>query len=793
MRILPSGHAMPFRRPVSRASGSAGLPPANTEPTREQVRQRMAQGAAGALLTGAVGAGIGLATAWLGVPPVVGGALGATLGAVAGAWGGYTWPSPVYDARARGRELKNLLDGEVGVLIHRVDRSLLTAREWLGEKRSPPLGDRDMQGIQSTGREPRLYDGYDSSRDIFAIYSREGGPDEPYAFQVEMAHLRPAAEHGKLDTCLLVDWGPATAASALPFGLEGAAAPYRLAVQVDDNYSAVVQDAQGNAVGKPSGVEHSSVFSRVGFQLDKKLLRDLGWKDGEPLRLEALTAVDGPGPVTGRLASSRNLAQDRAGLFRWEGKLVYYAVTDRFFNGDRSNDAGTDLKNPEAFHGGDWQGVIDKLDYLQSLNVDCVWISCPYLNQRGFFGKDGFHGYWPKDFRLPEPGFGDQARLKELCDKAHQRGMRVMLDVVINHTGYDHPWVTDPRYRDYFHQNGKILGLGQWSMENGQLAGLPDLAQENPAVADYLVDAHKDWIARSGLDALRIDAVRHVPEGFLRRFDHEMGQGKPAFLSMGEAFWQDANFVSGYQNRALDSLFDFPVAYKIRNVFAGDEQRTEEERLRLADEVDRFNDQEADRLRAHAGLESARNLSAGFRADRYYDNPKKLGTLIDNHDMIRFMSDCGGDLRKLEIATAFLFAARGTPHVYYGTEVGMTGIGPENRADMAWGQNPQVTQRFRELSAARRSSTALQYGHQQELLATRWTYAFSRMRPDEEVVCVFNNADQPEELSFKLHRESCVPDGTVLKDMVGSLTARVDNRQVTVTLPAKGYAFLQWR
>lgn len=769
-------------RPRAASSTPPPAPIPNTEPSPDQVSLRRTRGAIGVTLGAGVGAALGLSTAALGVPPAIGGTAGAALGALVGGYGGYNWPAPIHDLKALSREAGNRFTSRWNAFLHRVDQAVL-------QERPTPLGGEHLLAARSPGRQERLYDGYDSSRSLAALYAREGAADQSYQVQAEVAYLRAGAEHGNLDTTVLVDWGPPAGQRALPFGWQGEGS-YKLAVKIDTNHSLQACDGQDGPLESAGQAEHSSVFSRVNLDLDKKVLRELGWQDGQPLRLEALTAKDGETRVHSRLSSEGGRDQ----VFRWEGKLVYYAVTDRFQNGDKTNDQGVVAGDPERFHGGDWQGLIDKLDYLQSLNVDCLWVSCPYENQRDFFGKDGFHGYWPRDFRAPEPNFGDKAKLKELCDKAREKNIKVMLDVVVNHTAYDHEWVNDPSKRDWFHQNGKIGGPGQWKAENGSLAGLPDLEQAHPEVAEELLSAHKEWLQETGLSAFRMDAVRHVPEEYLRRFDQEMRSVNPDFFAVGEAYWQDPNFVAGYQNRTMDSMFDFPLAYRIRYVFSGDEERTLKDRLEDFKTVKSHANQEALRLLTHPGMESMEHLSKAFDSDLYYDNPNKLGTMLDNHDMIRFMSDCKGDLGKLEMATAFLMAARGTPHVYYGTEVGMTGVGPANRNDMAWGQNPQWTRRFAELTGARRSSEALQFGHQVELLASRHTYALSRMRADEEVVCVFNNhQSESRELSFKLHGQSQIPDGTVLQDMVGDQQATVREGRIELTLPPRSYAFLRWK
>ena len=735
--------------------------------TVEERSHSMARISAGLAVGGALGAGVGRLTPW----PAAGAAVGAVVGGALGAYLGKNSDRMAYDLRYKKLERDNRKTQlEAEKARQKAESSLLEstgrAIDW------KPLGQADLRGVRQPGGVQRLYDGFDSSRDLLAVYSKEGSPEQPYRVDLQVSHLRPAAQFAAMDTTLKVSWGSGADAMTV------VASPY---------------DGQSH---------FDAVFDRVQFALNKEDLRERGWRDGQSLELQASTQAQPDGPVQTELKARSDRQGSAEKVFRWEGKTVYYAVTDRFQNGDRGNDVGVDVEDPERFHGGDWQGVIDKLDYIKSLNVDCIWLSPPYLNERHYDGeanrgappKDGFHGYWPMDFSQPEPNFGDMAKLKELTEKAHAKGMKVMLDVVVNHTAYGHPWADDPEKYDWFHHEGSISGLGQHTIENGSLCLLPDLNQDNPKVTEYLIDVHKMWLEQ-GVDAFRVDAVRHVPEGFLRQFDSAMREQNPDYFAIGEVFRQDPNYVSGYQNRTMDSMFDFPLAYAMRNVFASDPSRDLGERFEIFRKMLFSQPQEAIRGLLHSNKNaSAHDLSRVFAEDSLYDNPNRLGTLIDNHDMIRFLSDCGGDTRKLEIALAFLFAVRGTPHVYYGTEVGMVGIGSDNRKDMEFGKNPHLTEKFRQLSGARAHSEALQSGEQRELVATDDTYAFTRMLPEEEVVCAFNNAEEPRTIKIPLHEQSQIQDGAELRDLLQENKVRLgSDRTIEVTLPAKGYTFLQWQ
>ena len=535
-------------------------------------------------------------------------------------------------------------------------------------------------------------------------------------------------------------------------------------------------------------------FSHVRLDVDKAALKAVGWSDGTPLKFSA-TTLGKDGKVSDEMTALSGTAVGEGaltdGFTRWEGKTVYYVVTDRFHNGDKTNDADTRPENIEAFHGGDYQGVIEKLDYLKDLGVDCIWLSCPYENDRNFFGNDGYHGYWPHDFNAAEPSFGSKEKLKELSDLAHEKGMKVMLDVVTNHTGYQHPYTQDSEKSDWYHHNGKLRWIGQNALETQDLAGLPDLALENPEVSDHVIEAHKSWLKETGVDAFRLDAVRHVPKGFSREFVESMKEENPDFFSVGEVFWRNPNHIATYQRETQESMFDFPLAYAIRNVFSGDPDRTRSERFALASEVGKHNITESVRLRTSNGDESMKLLSKALAADDLYDNPKKLMTFVDNHDMMRFMSDCKGDTKRLHNALGFLYAVRGIPSLYYGTESAMDGWGPENRKDMQWDKSPETKDVIRQLTSLRKDSAALQFGTQKELMVQDDAYALTRMRTDEQEVCVFNNAAVERTLTIPM--DESIPEGSTLKNMLAEGQAKVVDGQLEVTMPARSFAYYGWQ
>lgn len=446
----------------------------------------------------------------------------------------------------------------------------------------------------------------------------------------------------------------------------------------------------------------------------------------------------------------------RTGSSNWRDDVIYFAMLDRFNDGDRSNDFNVDRSNPGGFHGGDIQGLIDKLDYLQALGVTTIWVSPLLQNDETPLGSTnlwGYHGYWTKDFTTIDKHLGTTAKAQELVTKAHAKGLKILLDVVCNQAGYTFP-VNDPKYAGWFHHNGNIQDWNnQWWLENGSLFGLPDFAQENPAVASFLIDTYFGWAKTLGVDGFRLDAVKHVPKSFWVQFNQQaQARGGSSFLTLGEVLSGDAGYVADYQrNAGFQSLFDFPLYYTFDNVFA------------------------------QGG--SMRQLGDRFAQDGAYADATMLSPFLDNHDVPRFLTRAGGDLTKLKVALACLLTIRGIPMVYYGTEVGMAGGGdPDNRRDMAFGSNEPMRAYTQSLLAIRKRSTALQHGRQLEMWQDDQVYAYLRQSPDAEAIVALNNTAGSQTRTLPLRAECRMPDGTQLVDQLTNETVAVQNRQVTLTM-----------
>lgn len=421
-------------------------------------------------------------------------------------------------------------------------------------------------------------------------------------------------------------------------------------------------------------------------------------------------------------------------------------MVDRFANGDPANDGEIDPRDPAAFHGGDLAGVIDRLDDLQEMGVGTIWLS-PIFAMRTdkFFGHGAFHGYWIEDFERIEPRFGDEAALARLSDELHRRGMKLVLDIVLNHVAMDSPRVRQKP--EWFHGKGP---LEDWSdpiqVTTHDVHGLPDLDQEHPEVDDYLLKTSLKWIALAKPDGFRLDAVKHISNEFWARYNGAILEAtSPDFLLLGEVLDGDPRQIARTQRDGkFNAMFDFPLYFSLIDVFC-------------------------------RGQSPAR-LGAVFSSDRIYDRPETLVTLLDNHDLPRVVSDCGGDLDRVRQALTFQLTARGTPVINYGTEAALEGAKePENRADMRFDDQP-LRPHIQELLHLRARHPALRTGAPMLLFVSADRLIYARVAKSDLAIIAVNSSDAAHDFAL--------PPAMARADLVDALGGR-RVRSGTLSLPPR--------
>lgn len=446
-----------------------------------------------------------------------------------------------------------------------------------------------------------------------------------------------------------------------------------------------------------------------------------------------------------------------------EDDVIYFPMTDRFYRGTPHRDVELQPADPKGFHGGDLKGLTQKADYIKGLGVTTLWLSPFMLNTDehhfGDYVSKGYHGYWVHDHYKVETRQGTVEDLQECVKTYKGKGIKVIADIVLNQVGPDHPWVKDPSKRDWFHHEGPIQNYeDQHQAEYGDLGGLPDLNQDNPEVYEFLLKNTAYWIKTLDLDGIRLDAVKHIPKTFWKRFIPDLRKevGKPDLFVLGEVFKGDPDYLSDYQKIGLDYLYDFAMHGTLTDVFGKDA--------------------------------SAKKLGERLAQDKIYPDAHKLVTIMDNHDLPRFISVAQGDdatkIQRLELATAFMSCVRGIPCFYYGTEVALEGgQDPDNRRDMQFDRHPEVRDNFTKLMHIRAVSPALRHGKEIEMLSDDQVYAFERRSEDQEAICIFNTSAAPQKRTLSLLKDSKL-DGVLVDQLTGH-EIPLQGGKFTVELPAR--------
>lgn len=392
---------------------------------------------------------------------------------------------------------------------------------------------------------------------------------------------------------------------------------------------------------------------------------------------------------------------------------MYFVMLDRFHNGNAGNDESTDLSDPQAFHGGDIAGLTQKLDHIAAMGFKTIWLSPIFSMRTEKIGEHGaFHGYWTEDLREIEARFGTTEELATLRTELERRGMNLVLDMVLNHVGYDTKMVTE--HPDWFHHNGDIK---KWDdpvqMTTFDVHGLPDLAQEKPPVYDFLLSASAHWIEILQPAGFRLDAVKHVGSDFWKRYTKEVReQAGPGFATIGELYNGDPKVIAeGFAEGGFSHLFDFPLYFSMKDTFCQGE---------------------------HLG-----RLAATLSLDRLYADANRLVTFADNHDVPRVWSACDGNVGRVRALLTFLLTARGIPTVSYGTEIGLAGKGePENRADMVFEREAVLAPLIRDLLTARREHEVFRTGVNLPLHLSAQHFAYLRVGDDEIALIAVNMGEQ---------------------------------------------------
>lgn len=494
-------------------------------------------------------------------------------------------------------------------------------------------------------------------------------------------------------------------------------------------------------------------------------------------------------------------------------KAIYFVMTDRFVNGDPSNDHRDqggrhrtfDLPTPGApvgqsdnigYLGGDFKGIVDNAGYIHDMGFGAVWVTPIVDNPDEAFtggdpvrwgsamtdrGKTGYHGYWGVNFykldeHLPSKGLDFAGFTRAM--KGQQ--LDVVLDIVANHgsPAYSMP-KAQPKFGQIFDKDGRKLADHQnldpsqldpkhnpmhaFYNTGGGLAELSDLAEDNPAVLDYLAGAYEQWIEQ-GAAAFRVDTIGWMPHRFWKQFADRIRARHPGFFMFGEAFDYDAAFIAAHtlERNGHYSVLDFPQRARLSKVFG----------------------------KEGGGYEDLERTL--YLEDGPYANPYDLVTFYDNHDMARLDASDAGFID----ANNWLFTARGIPAIYYGSETGfMRGAAEHAGNRNYYGQqridaagDSAIYRNLRRIANLRRDSIALQRGLQLNLMLKGDTGAFYRVYEHDgqaqTALVLLNKADK----ASTLRLETLLQAGTWRDGFDGS-QVRIEDR-LALEVPAHGVRVL---
>ena len=473
--------------------------------------------------------------------------------------------------------------------------------------------------------------------------------------------------------------------------------------------------------------------------------------------------------------------------------VIYLLMPDRFSNGDNSNDDVTGMAevvnryNPDGRHGGDIKGIANHLDYIKELGVTAVWINPLLENNQP---KYSYHGYSITDYYKVDPRFGTNEDYQKLGDAIHQRGMKLVMDMVLNHCGSEHWWMKDlpspdwvnewPVFTRTNYRAGTPTDPYASAADSKQFVSgwfdntMPDLNQRNPFVKNYLIQNSIWWIEYAGLDGIRQDTHPYSFKEMTAEWGKRITTEYPDFNMVGEcwmnnpasvAYWQKDALNKDHYNSGLPSVFDFPL-YDALNKAFNEQEGWNTGILRLYDV-----------------------LSQDFT----YANPSNIVVFADNHDVNRYFDTQKNDIRKLKMAMAFVLTTRGIPEMYYGTEILMTSgdyngdgnkrkdfpggwIGDDRNAFIPEGRTEDENDMYdylHKLLEWRKTQDVIHTGKFLHFIPRDGIYTYFRYNDKEAVMVIMNNNEETktietgryDEVLTKFKSGTVILTGTPVKDL----------------------------
>lgn len=480
--------------------------------------------------------------------------------------------------------------------------------------------------------------------------------------------------------------------------------------------------------------------------------------------------------------------------------VIYMITPDRFADGDTKNDKlpgmidTISVTSPIGRHGGDIQGMIDKLDYMKDLGVTAIWVN-PVLENNTWVS---YHGYGITNHYTVDPRFGTNELYRKFVDEAHKRGLKVILDHVNNHIGLFHPWSKSLPTADWYngtvekheitkHHNRSFYDVHSTqtvrdkTIEGWFVDEMPDLNQKNPYLRNYLIQNTLWWIEYAGLDGIREDTYFYNNHEFLSEWAKAVEDEYPRMNIVGEIWIGEPVFLAPFQrnspfnksfNSYLPALADFPFRDAVADVFSG--------------------------------KETIFKLYETLAKDFLYTEPYNMMTFVDNHDVSRIMYMVKGDMKAFKMALQLLLTARGIPQIYYGTELGIVGKedhgsirenfmggfpGDERNAFTREGRTEKENEIFdfiKKLISIRQSHKAFTEGKFYHFPPENDVYSYVRVAGDDKVLVVINNSQNARKLDLRFQSEFFPKDAKLVNLMDNSEVSLKGNNTLEIEAKTGG-------
>jgi glycosidase len=483
--------------------------------------------------------------------------------------------------------------------------------------------------------------------------------------------------------------------------------------------------------------------------------------------------------------------------FDFRDGVLYFAFTDRFRNGDPANDQPVPNVDGRAnYFGGDFAGIRAALDegYFDGLGVRSLWVSPPMPNpDHGELGSDGrqysgYHGYWPTASSATQTRFGSVDDFRLLVKTAHAHGIRVIVDVVLNHVHKEHPLYQAHASDGWFNGDGSCVCGGNncdWdshALDCWFTNYLPDLNYQNFDAMKAMIDDALFWAVDLDVDGFRVDAVKHFYHAATRRLrsklHDDLEHAATLYYLVGETFDGDRGLINSFIGPSeLSAQFDFPLYFAVRDTIGG------------------------------GG--TLRNLEAAAVASDQTFGSAPMSPFAGNHDVPRFLTQAAGMVVgdgkdqawnnppgappadayfRLRLALAYVLTQPGVPLLYYGDEVGMPGAAdPDNRRPMKWsgysGDEQATLELIQKVGKARVELPALQRGNRVTLWVDDDLYIYARVMGSFVAVVGINRSGNARSESVPVRVETPIPDGTQLRDRLGGPNVVAAAGHLPISIP----------